>query len=292
MQTHVQPGDMLKQIVILLLFIAVCGNVFGQSNSTSVYKGLKTKKFYSAQLTSRTENGKHTYQVNGEQVSKFRYKKYTSTWKNMENCCPCVLRTYDVDHILLSEAVSCTDCGVGDFTTYYPNGQVSSSGRYKENATGNWNDIWDRGFCSVPDGQWTYFNEQGDTLYAEFWKDGIFIRQVPEQETCEIWDVTLTRNGETIDKQPLTVEQVNELVITPKYKNSHQDSVQVTIDFNIIAIGYKPITQSFTLENFKHIDVQKLLAENGIPANADATYSLAVKYQARSVAQFYLNIQD
>ena len=91
----------------------------------------------------------------------------------MENCCPCILESYDEKDNLIRESVSCTDWGVGWFKTYYKNGNLELTGAYKENPKGDWNDIWDRVYCSDPNGKWTYFKENGDTLYSEFWDNGI-----------------------------------------------------------------------------------------------------------------------
>ena len=171
----------MKYISLLLLLVTVTTSV-AQSDS-SVYKKLETRKFYDVSCEKETRNGKSTYTVNDKKVSKSTYNKYSSTWENMETCCPCILKSYDEHDVLLSEAVSCTDCGVGVFKNYYPNGKVSLTGSYKENPTGDWDNIFYRGYCNVPVGAWTYFDTNGDTLYTEFWQDGEFIKQVPEQET-------------------------------------------------------------------------------------------------------------
>lgn len=281
---------MKNQILTLMILTSALGRAFGQSDSTTVYRGLDTVKFYSVSLRSQSAYGIVTYQVNGKDVSKSTYDKYKSTWKAMGACRPCYLKTYDEQDVLLRESVSCTDCGVGVFKEYYGNGRVKLSGRYKENASGNWDRISDRGLCSVPDGQWTYFDEQGDTLYAEFWADGEFIQQVPEQQATEIWKVELTLNGETIDKQPLSTEQVKALVVTPKYKNSHTEGVNLTVNFEVTAIGHRKGKQTFTLDSFKHIDVLNMLSDLGIPAGKQTSFMMEICNNGKVIARFYLNV--
>jgi len=282
---------MRQYALIIIIFTIAIQQAFAQLDTTTVYKGLKTKKFYSVSLFSQTYNGTGTYKVNGKQVSKSTYDKYKSAWKNMETCCPCILKTYDENDVLLSEVVSCKDCGVGVFKEFYQNGNVKLSGRYKENATGNWDSIGERGFCSVPDGQWTYFDNKGDTLYLEFWEDGRFIKQIPEQKATEIWKVELTLNGERIDKQQLTAEQVKQLVVEPKFKNSHKDKIKLTINFEVSAVGHKQIRQSFTIDGFKHIDVNKMLYEAKIPSDKPTTFVMEVLNNGTLIARFYLNIK-
>jgi antitoxin component YwqK of YwqJK toxin-antitoxin module len=282
---------MRQRTSIIIILTILFGQVYGQADTTTVYKGLETKKFYSVGLSSQTTNGRGRYEVNGKKVSKSTYDKYESTWKNMETCCPCILKSYDEQDVLLREAVSCTDCGVGVFKEFYPNGKIKLSGRYKENPTGNWEDIWARGFCSVPDGQWVYFNEKGDTLYSEFWKDGEFVKQVPEQKTNEIWKVDLTLNGESVDKKTLTPEQVKQLVITPKFKNSSKTENNFTIKFQVSAVGHRQNEKTFTLESFKNIDVLQMLSEVGIPSDKKTSFTLTVFDNGKAIANFYLDVK-
>lgn len=282
----------MREHILLIILTIAFGKAFGQTDTTTVYKGLETKKFYSVGLSSNTINGRGTYEVNGKKVAQSTYEKYMSTWENMKTCCPCILKTYDEKDVLIKEAVSCTDCGVGVFTEFYPNGKVKLSGRYKENPTGNWDDLWKRGFCNVRDGKWTYFNENGDTLYAEYWQDGKFIKQIPEQNKTEIWKIDLTLKGEIIDQQILTIEQVKELVVTPKFKNSHRDNVKLTINFEVSAVGHKQNKKTFTLESFKSIDVNKMLSDVGIPADKKTTFMLEVCNNGTIIARYYLNIKQ
>jgi antitoxin component YwqK of YwqJK toxin-antitoxin module len=282
---------MKQRTLIIILLTIVFGQVYGQTDTSTVYKDLETKKFYSVGLSSQTTNGRARYEVNGKKVSKFTYDKYESTWKNIETCCPCILKSYDEQDVLLREAVSCTDCGVGVFKEFYPNGKIKLSGRYKENPTGNWEDIWARGFCNVPDGQWVYFNEKGDTLYSEFWKDGEFVKQVPEQKINEIWKIGLTLNGESVDKKTLTPEQVKQLVITPKFKNSSKTENNFTIKFQVSAIGHRQNEKTFTLESFKNIDVLQMLSEVGIPSDKKTSFTLTVYDNGKAIANFYLDVK-
>lgn len=280
----------MRQLTLTWIILTIAlGQAFGQSDSTTVYKGLDTKKFYSVGLSSQITNGKGTYEVNDKKVSKSTYDKYQSTWKNMETCCPCILKSYDENDILISEAVSCTDCGVGWFKYYYKNGKVKLSGSYKENPTGDWTDIWNRGYCSVPNGQWTYFNKRGDTLYTEFWENGTFIKQVPEQPKVEIWDVEIQFNGQDADTLFIPIDHVGDLIIEPKYKNSNTASA-ITIKFEVSAIGYSMNEKEFTLKSFKEIDVSRMLFEVDIPKEKKTSFTLSVYSDGKVVKRFYLNV--
>ena len=109
-------------------------------------------------------------------MDKATYDKYHSVKENLGDCCPCILRTYDEHDILLREYVACTDCKVGDYREFYPDGSTKSTGHYKENHTGKWGNIWEKGYCSVKDGEFVYFNEKGEVSFSEFWKNGRLVK--------------------------------------------------------------------------------------------------------------------
>jgi hypothetical protein len=279
------------KIIVFKIFLLTLmfGQAFGQSDTSTIYKKLKTKKYYSVGLSSQTQDGQGTYKVNGKVVNKSTYDKYQSTWKNMENCCPCLLESYDENEVLIKESVSCTDCGVGWFKYYYPNGNLKLTGYYKENPTGKWKDIWDRGFCSVKTKQWTYFNENGDTLHSEFWVDGAFIKQIPEQSTSEVWDVDLILDGQKIDKQELPINEVKNLIFIPKYKNSNTTPV-VSIKIEVSATGFVPNEKTFTLKTFKNVDISEMLSEAGIPMDKKITVDILLFNGNDSVKSYYFNL--
>ncbi len=281
---------MKQTISIIFILTFLIGNTFGQTDTGTVYRNLKTKKFYSVGLAFQSDNGKRTYEVNDNEVRKSTYRKYDKTWKNMEDCCPCILKSYDENNILIRESVSCTDCGVGYYKEFYANGQVRISGHYKENPTENWDNISSRGYCSVPDGQWIYYNELGTILYSEYWKDGNFIKQIPEQNKTEIWKVELNLNGESVNQKTLTPNQLKDLIITPKFKNTNRDNVNLTIEFQVSAIGRKYLKLKFTLDSFKLFNLNNVLLENGFKAQDKISYSLMILNNQTYIANFYLNI--
>lgn len=276
----------------LLILLAITQHLFSQGDTISTYKNLETKKFYSVDLESSSMNSEKTiYKVNDKEVKEANYLKYKSTWENMKNCKPCILQYYDENDVLLREAIAYTDAQVGYFKEYYPNGQIRLNGFYKENTTGNWDNLCSRNLCNVPIGTWTYYNEKGETLYTEQWNNGTFIQQTPEQNKLEIWKVEMTLNDELITNQTLTSSQVNELVITPKFKNSYREGVNLTIDFKASTIGRKSIQLASTLEELKTIDLENKLIENGYKSNDKIMYDLFVYNNNNSIALFNPKIE-
>ena len=165
----------MKNITLFLAFFTLVYPVFGQADDA--YQNLAVKKYYAVSLFAITGTGKDTYEVNDRVVDKATYDKYHAEVDNLGNCCPCILRAYDENDVLLSEYVACTDCKVGDYRDFYPDGSTKSTGHYKENHTGNWKNIWRRGYCNIKDGEFVYFNEKGEVLYSEFWKNGKQVTQ-------------------------------------------------------------------------------------------------------------------
>lgn len=281
----------MKQLpTTIFIFILFLGEAYGQNDTGTAYKHLKTKKYYAVDLAFESDSGEACYGINDKRVSRKTYRRYEKTTKNLENCCPCILKSYNENNILVREAVSCMDCGVGFFKDYYPNGQIKLIGQYKENPTGNWDYLWERGYCSVPDGRWLYYNENGTIHYSEYWKDGNFIQQVPEQHKTEIWKVELTIDGENASSKSLLPSQLKDLTITPRFKNSTTDSVNLRIEFAVSAIGRKVLRQRFTPDSFKMFDVTTLLLQNGYKAQDKIHYTLRILNNETSIAYFRLHV--
>ena len=286
----------MKRATLTIVIGLICASLFSQVDTAmtdttrSVYQGLKTLKFYDANFSYVYKAGRRSYEVNNKRVSKGDYDKYHSPWKNMEVCKPCILEAYDTKDILIRKSIQYTDCPVGFLIDYFPNGKVKVIGHYKENESDDWNDLWDRGFCRK-DGVFTYFNDKGQKLYNEAWKDGQFIKQFPEQKKTELWTITLTLDGEKIGKQPLTPQQVSELSITPQFKNSSREGTDLTIIFEISAAGHKPASGTFTLDNFNTIDVQKMLDGIGVKSSDKFSCTLLVLNNGVNVFRYGLTIK-
>jgi len=277
--------------ITILLFCLLPDSLLSQVNTGSVYKELETKKFYSVSLSSSNNGYQKTYKVNGVDVSRATYQKYETSWKNMETCCPCILQSFDENDVLLSEEVACTDCGVGWFRKYYQNGNLKLTGQYKENPTGNWRDIWQRKYCSIATGQWDYYTEDGKKSYSEFWDNGAFLRQVPEQAAIEIWDIDLYLTGEKLDSQTIDINQVKNLSIIPRYKNKNA-STSLSVKFEVSAVGYRPSSKQFPFADFKNIDVKSMLEDVKIPKGKETYYRLSVLDGQDHIKGFYLNIKE
>ena len=165
---------------------------------------------------------------------------------------------YDNEDRLIRKAIQYTDCPVGYYIEYFPNEKVKLIGHYKEYKNTNWDNLSDINYCKR-DGTWTYFNETGNELYSEFWKDGEFIRQVPEQPKTELWDFGMLINGIETKQQTFTFEELKELTIVAKFKNKSYLGTNIKIRVDIRANGYKPIKKEFSLDNFHQLNISQLL---------------------------------
>lgn len=282
----------MKRNKLLITLIIVCGQAFGQHDSSTVYKNLKVVKYYFINLLSAETiiGGDTTYQANGKEINKTTYDKYLISRQDWQNCCPCIIESYDENDNLLAESVSCGgECIVGWLKGYYPNGKMRFIGSYKENPTEDWSNIWERNYCSIKNGLWIYFDENGDTLYSELWDNGEFVKQDPEQNKAEIWDVELILNNQKIDTQLIDLNQVSNLIINPRYKNSSISS-NLTLSFEVSALYHKLIKKEFTINTFKLIDVALMLNEAGIPKEKKTSYTLYVYSDNKLLKRFSLNV--
>lgn len=283
----------MKPIIILLFTTLIFNSTLAQIDWTktdttkSVYKNLKTKKFYALSYTF----GGSDYEIENKVVSKKTFQKYHKTWKSMENCKPCILLTYDINDHLIFKGIQYAECQVGYWIEYNPNGKVKLIGHYKENSTGNWNKFLKDDNCQKEDGVFTFYNENGEELYSEYWKDGQFIKQFPEQSKTEFWNIELTLDSMNIDNKVLACREFNNIIITPKFKNNTTTGANISIDFSVSIIGKKPINKKLTIVEFKTIDVCKILEELDIKSPNSASCSMRIKNNDEIISDYYLTIE-
>ncbi len=288
------------KLILTFIFLTISVASFGQTNidmtptdtTTSVYGNLPTKDFYNIGL-SVTPSGPLVYTLNGREIGKYTYQKllakFNQGWDNLKTCTPCILKFYDENMKLLRKAIQYTDCPIGYFIVYYPNGKPKIIGHYKENSTGNWTTAFP---CSKEDGTWTYFNSYGQKIYAEYWKDGEFLQQIPEQKTTEIWQVDISLYGKKfIDTQRITTNDVRQLVFTAKFKNKSRNGAVLTIKAEVSCVGHSVIDKTFTLDNFKEIDVQKMIDDLNLNPDEQPTLTLKIIDNNQNITYHQLNIK-
>lgn len=165
------------------------------------------------------------YRYRGKKWSTRKYNKYFGPRENVWDCKPCILKTYAVKkHILLEERVAYTACDIGYIKKYFPSGTIQYIGNYYYDTSISSDSLIFKNRCSIPDGEWIYFNEEGDTLYKENWEKGIFISQIPEQNRCEIWDVILSDTYNDSSITEIAIEDVKILNFQPLYKNQNKNA--------------------------------------------------------------------
>ena len=157
-------------------FKAQSDSTTNQSTSKFVYQNLDTLKSYSVSLLSKSSGNKTEYWVNKKPVDANTYNKYKTVWDNIDKCTPCYMQTYDVNDVLLSESINYEDCVIGQKIDYDSNGRITLISNYKMNDTENWENLWNRGYCSVPDGTWTYYNKKGEVVKTKQYQNGKLLK--------------------------------------------------------------------------------------------------------------------
>lgn len=266
---------MKNKIILSLTYIIIFGKIYAQNDSLSAYKNLEIKKHYSAGPYSSFYDYNGTYEINGIKVDSTSYINFSESWKSIPNCKPCILQTYGEYDIIITEAVSFLNNKIGYFKEFYPNGQLKTSGYYKENKSGIWDSTYLKDSVNIPVGLWTYYNEKGENNYTEQWDNGSFIKQTPEQLKPEIWKIELTLNGEDSNNKTLLAKEVNKLIVTPKFKYNKTPEVELIINFEAVTIGRKILLAS-NLEELKVVDIEQKLIENGFKSTDEIKFNFKV----------------
>ncbi len=163
-------------LLILFLFFNHLPSIGQSDSSNAAYQNLDTLKYYNVSLASGPGKDcahfdfskiKIKYYVDCKEVSKEVYDKFFNENNRLGDCTPCYLEQLDKNGNSVSLGIQYTDCIVGEWKEFYPDGKVKLIGHYRENKTGNWDDIWKRGYCSVKEGVWIYYDENGSVLKTE-----------------------------------------------------------------------------------------------------------------------------
>jgi hypothetical protein len=257
------------------------------------YSKLDTIKYYDVSRSMHDSGNGKKYSINQKNVSREYYEKFAETSRARKECQPCILQTFTEDEILVSEEVALGYSTVGWFKKYHPNGKLKQTGYYVENpipATPHRTWKW-----YVNDGTWTWYDLNGDTLYTETWKQGEFINQFPEQNITEPWKVDLHLKGDTgiIDK--ITADQVRDLQIKAKYKNSNRDSVSYVLQIMAYArnkYGNPGMSVKIPLDSLKHFDLNKELLSHYFLSTHEIGSNIWVYNNNKYLDLFHIKISN
>jgi antitoxin component YwqK of YwqJK toxin-antitoxin module len=174
---------MKKRIILALLLFTLSTLLFAQADTIdyrphnltkieTTVKATVTKKDGEV-VTSTTRNKRTKYTVDNKKSNKKNYDQSSQQSTTIDNCKPCWLRYYDQEGKLLQEGLSYSDCRLGKVVEYYQSGKVKVIRLFKTNDTNDWTNFP----CSVAEGTWTYYTEDGSVEKTETYIDGKQIKE-------------------------------------------------------------------------------------------------------------------
>ena len=86
-------------------------------------------------------------------------------------------RNYNKDNEILFEGLKYNSCFIGPYINYWLSGIVKTRGQYLQNKTGNWPQLKERGLCSIQDGVWKDYTEDGDLKHTTTYNKGKIIKE-------------------------------------------------------------------------------------------------------------------
>jgi hypothetical protein len=141
-----------------------------------------TLRSYDVYLEERPTPFGTAYMCNGKEVTKQKFAEYKLLWNASGACKPCLLYTYDDKDELKYAAYQYEDCLCGSYVEYYPDGARKLEGQFKENKTGDWNNMKARDLCNVREGKWTYYFQTGVTEKTEVYANGKLVSVTNPEE--------------------------------------------------------------------------------------------------------------
>ncbi len=121
------------------------------------------------------KGSKCKYWVDNRRVSKEEFDKHLNE-PNIGTCKPCYLIQLDKKKNQMFEGDFYTDCCIGVYILRYSNGKIKVKGQYNVPTKDLLEkDIFKLGYCR-PDGEWTYYKENGDIEKKETYKNGELVK--------------------------------------------------------------------------------------------------------------------
>ena len=151
------------------------GDPSERSGQDYQYSDLDTITFYAVSIEYRRSRWPFRYSVDSWPASKKTYSKYNKAYVALAACRPCYVRTYNRNGVLIREGEQYTDCSVGTWVEYHPNGKKRVEGLFRRNQTADWTDIWNRGLCNTKEGVWTYYDVNGIVLERKEYVNGVLV---------------------------------------------------------------------------------------------------------------------
>lgn len=280
--------------IFLHLILSNISNIAVAQNSSELKsENLKVIKTYDMNgLTETWFNKKVSYSYRGKKLSKRKYNKYFGKSENIWDCKPCLFQTYSIDNNnLIEEKVAYTACDIGLIKKYYTNGKINYIGNYFYDSLVDFNSLYTEKKCSIPDGEWIYFNEKGDTVYKEYWEIGQFIKQSPEQKKSEIWDIEIYYKDELTTLENIKFEELKLLKFKPLFKNENENS---KIKFKIkIAIDGRMDSHDFiTYNQIKDLTIQDLIYNTELPFDKTENIHIQISVfdETKLIKSFWLKL--
>ncbi|RZJ98507.1 MAG: hypothetical protein EOO46_25035 [Flavobacterium sp.] len=174
----------MKILVVVVIIIAIgfprksWAQMSSMADTTkSVYGDLPIIKTYGVSSSACFCGDSSWFKINDNYVDESTYRKFGETIENYSKCKPCVMLRFDISENLINKWIAYSECRVGYWIEYYKNGKVKAIGHFKENESGDWNNLVARGYCKE-DGVWTFFNTKGVVIRTEIWKEGKLVKKV------------------------------------------------------------------------------------------------------------------
>ncbi|MFN8237908.1 MAG: hypothetical protein U0T77_07025 [Chitinophagales bacterium] len=188
---------------------------FTQHKTTTENQKLDTLRSYDVYLEERPTPFGTAYMCNGVEITKKKYAEYKLFWNASGACKPCMLYTYNNKDELKYVAFQYEDCLCGSYKEYYPEGALKTEGQFKPNTSGSWENLKYRNMCSIRDGLWTYYFEDGTIEKTETYKEGKLISSSNPLNTTGNVKKENTQTPDGTDKQ-------KDGILPQKWKNKNK----------------------------------------------------------------------
>lgn len=127
----------MKHFISALVIVLISLSQISAQTDTIDGEPVRRLEFYDVTSSCITINGVTTYEINGKEVKKSYYDKYTQN-PSIAKCKPCILEAYNENQDLVYEMYSYLLVGIGYYKEFYASGELKVSGQYVNYFDDDW----------------------------------------------------------------------------------------------------------------------------------------------------------
>ncbi len=234
---------MIRFFLVAVLMVSISNVAFAQ---------LDTIKAYYANLTHFNLD-QEEYHIDGVLVSEEEYHRIDSNsiyhYSKLNH--PVYIKAFNYHDTIAREGIFYKTRWYGEVKKY-KNGKIESIINYTPFAFGE---------KPIRDGFSTFFNQEGDTIHQDIWKEGNFVKELIPRSHNTIWKTNISLDSVNYDhRYTMSYKQwkkFKNISVTPSYQNNQANGKELVIAICLLRDTEHLYTTNFHIEELTAKNLKK-----------------------------------